>query len=252
MHRVLRSINQRAKGLTTRMETTTKELLVHPPRVVSRRTSTQQPHQPHKNVGFPNPSWSREMLDQFEKFAKRSKDGSWEHLPSYENLAESGPEGHQREESQNRKSCMFLRSIPEEGLGFEFTMFLNRSERRVVAIFQMGPYLEGRPGLAHGGVIATLLDHTMGASMILANPRVMTVNLNINCKSPVALGSVVLVETRVDRIEGRKVFLSGEIRSADGQTLHANATCKYEVTSVKFPQPGSLPFQTTSPGNSTL
>lgn len=45
-------------------------------------------------------------------------------------------------------------------------------------------------------------------------------------RSPIPLGSVVLVDSKVDRMEGRKVFLSCQVWSADGQTLHAEATGK--------------------------
>lgn len=45
--------------------------------------------------------------------------------------------------------------------------------------------------------------------------------------SPVALGSVVRVDSRVDKVEGKKIFVSGEMRSVDKQTLYAQATGKY-------------------------
>uniref|UniRef100_A0A8C5SYJ4 Acyl-coenzyme A thioesterase THEM4 n=1 Tax=Laticauda laticaudata TaxID=8630 RepID=A0A8C5SYJ4_LATLA len=172
----------------------------------------------------PNPSWSQEMMLQFNRYMEMTKDGSWQKLPSYQSFSDHLPEGPWKEELQNRKYRFFLRSIDGEGKGFEYAMFLKPSEKRVVAIFQIGPYLEGPSGFAHGGAIATILDSTVGASVIYISCRVVTANLNINYKSPVELGSVVLVDTRVDKIEGRKIFASGEVWSVDGQTLHAEAT----------------------------
>uniref|UniRef100_A0A8C6X303 Acyl-coenzyme A thioesterase THEM4 n=1 Tax=Naja naja TaxID=35670 RepID=A0A8C6X303_NAJNA len=174
--------------------------------------------------GVPNPSWSQEMMLQFNRYMEMTKDGSWQKLPSYQSLSDHLREGSRKEELQNRKSRLFLRSIDEEGKGFEYAMFLRPSEKRVVAVFQIGPYLEGPSGFAHGGAIATILDSTVGASVISVSRRVVTANLSINYKSPVELGSVVLVDTRVDKIEDRKIFASGEVRSVDGQTLHAEAT----------------------------
>ncbi|XP_070622740.1 acyl-coenzyme A thioesterase THEM4-like [Erythrolamprus reginae] len=172
----------------------------------------------------PNPSWSQEMLFQFNRFMEKTKDGSWLKLPSYRSFSDHLPEGQQKEKLRNQNFRMFLRSIDQEGMGFEYAMFLKPSEKRVAAVFQMGPYLEGPSGFAHGGAIATILDSTVGASVIFISRRVVTANLNINYKSPVSLGSVILVDTRVDKIEGRKIFASGDVRSTDGQTLHAEAT----------------------------
>ncbi|XP_058016140.1 acyl-coenzyme A thioesterase THEM4-like [Ahaetulla prasina] len=177
-----------------------------------------------KDRAVPNPSWSQEMVLQFNRFMEMTKDGSWRKLPSYPSFTDHLPEGRQKEERQKRKYRLFLRSIDSEGMGFEYAMFLNTLEKKVAGVFQIGPYLEGPSGFAHGGAIATILDSMIGGSVIYVSSRVVTANLNINYKSPVALGSVVLVDTRVDKIEGRKIFASGEIRSTDGQTLHAEAT----------------------------
>ncbi|XP_013915523.1 PREDICTED: acyl-coenzyme A thioesterase THEM4-like [Thamnophis sirtalis] len=190
----------------------------------------------------PNPSWSQEMMLQFNRYMEMTKDGSWKKLPSYRSFSDHLPEGRQKEELRNQKNCLFLRSIEGEGMGFEYAMFLKPSERRVAAVFQIGPYLEGPSGFAHGGAIATILDSTVGGSVIFITHKVVTANLNINYKSPVALGSVVLVDSRVDKIEGRKIFASGEIRSADGQTLHAEATGLF----IEL-QPSSSPRKETDP-----
>ncbi|NXG40165.1 THEM4 thioesterase, partial [Dromaius novaehollandiae] len=125
---------------------------------------------------------------------------------------------------KKKDTRLFLRSIEAEGVGFEYVMFLNSSEKRVVCLFQPGSYLEGHPGFAHGGSIATIIDSTIGSCAIFVAGRVMTANLSINYMSPVPLGSVVLVDSKVDKVEGRKVFLSCKVQSVDGGTLHAEAT----------------------------
>ncbi|XP_034291560.1 acyl-coenzyme A thioesterase THEM4-like [Pantherophis guttatus] len=177
-----------------------------------------------KDWAVPNPSWSQEMMIQFNRFMEMTKDGRWRKLPSYRSYSDHLPEGLQKEELQSQKRRLFLRNIDREGMGFEYAMFMNLSEKRVAAVFQMGPYLEGPSGFTHGGAIATVLDSMVGSSVFSVSRRIVTANLNINYRSPVALGSVVLVDSRVDKIEGRKFFASGEMRSTDGQTLHAEAT----------------------------
>ncbi|XP_070807063.1 acyl-coenzyme A thioesterase THEM4-like [Pituophis catenifer annectens] len=228
MHCVLRNINQRVKDLATRIPhlATTKELLVQHPHVLFRRTSTQQPHQDLRDFGIPNPSWSQEMMDQFEKFTKMSEDGLWQRIPSYNNCVDSMPVrsklGYKPRKHQD--ACLFVRNVATEGRGFEFAMFYNGSERRMVVLLQAGSYLEGMIGFMHGGAVAAILDHTFVGCGICTFGIMVTANLSVDYKSPIPLGSVVLVESKVEKVEERKIFLSGSVQSTDAQNLHAEAT----------------------------
>uniref|UniRef100_A0A8C4KNC7 Acyl-coenzyme A thioesterase THEM4 n=1 Tax=Dromaius novaehollandiae TaxID=8790 RepID=A0A8C4KNC7_DRONO len=183
-----------------------------------------------KDYALPNASWSRDMLDLYDRFLAMTKEGLWKRIPSYNNVLDHIPGKALRGlPSRKKDTRLFLRSIEAEGVGFEYVMFLNSSEKRVVCLFQPGSYLEGHPGFAHGGSIATIIDSTIGSCAIFVAGRVMTANLSINYMSPVPLGSVVLVDSKVDKVEGRKVFLSCKVQSVDGGTLHAEATGKDRV-----------------------
>ncbi|XP_036129133.1 acyl-coenzyme A thioesterase THEM4 [Molossus molossus] len=118
---------------------------------------------------------------------------------------------------------IFTRNF-EDGLGFEYVMFYNDVEKRVVCVFEGGPYLQGMPGCLHGGAIATMIDATVGTSAMIAEGIVMTANLNINFKRPVPLCSVVLINSQLDKIEGRKLFISCNVQSVDEKTLYTEAT----------------------------
>ncbi|XP_042296993.1 acyl-coenzyme A thioesterase THEM4-like [Sceloporus undulatus] len=178
-----------------------------------------------KDYSLPNSSWSQEMMDQFNKLTEMTKDKTWERLTSYRHTLAHYPESvKQTYNLRDKGTRLFLRNLDTEGMGFEYVMFLNRSEKKMAGVFQFGPYLEGPPGFAHGGSIATVLDTVLGSLAMCVTYRVMTANLNINYKSPTPLGSVVLVESKLDRVEGRKVFVTGEMRSVDGRTVHADAT----------------------------
>ncbi|XP_026581479.1 acyl-coenzyme A thioesterase THEM4-like, partial [Pseudonaja textilis] len=228
MHGILRSINQAVKGLATEIPrlATTKELLAQNPRVLFRRTSTQESHQLLRDFGVPNPSWSQEMMDQFEKFTKLSEDGSWQRMPSYNNSVDSMPVlsklGYNPKKHPD--ACLFVRNVAAEGRGFEFAMFYNGSERRMAVLLQTGSHLEGMIGFVHGGAVAAILDHTFASCGICASGFVVTANLSVNYKSPIPLGSVVLVETKVEKVEEKKIFLSGCVRSTNARILHAEAT----------------------------
>ncbi|KAM9368302.1 acyl-coenzyme A thioesterase THEM4-like isoform 1-T1 [Phaethornis superciliosus] len=119
---------------------------------------------------------------------------------------------------------LFLRAIDVPGAGFEYSMFLNAGERRLLCLCQPGPYLEGHPGLTHGGAIAAIIDSAMGTCALAVAGRVVTANLNIDYVAPVPLGTVLLLEGRAQRPEGRKVLTSCQVRGADGDILHAKAT----------------------------
>ncbi|XP_067425681.1 acyl-coenzyme A thioesterase THEM4-like [Emydura macquarii macquarii] len=191
-----------------------------------------------KDYALPNSSWSQGMMDLYSRFLEMCKDGKWKRIPSYNNTSDHIPESLKVvSEKERKKTRLFLRNMDTEGVGFEYAMFLNPSEKRMVCLFQPGPYLEGPPGFAHGGSIAAMIDSTVGGCAIFIAGRVMTANLSINYKSPIPLGSVVLVDSKVDHIEGRKVFLSCQVKSIDGQTLHAEATALFiQLDSTKYLQ----------------
>uniref|UniRef100_A0A7M4FTT5 Acyl-coenzyme A thioesterase THEM4 n=1 Tax=Crocodylus porosus TaxID=8502 RepID=A0A7M4FTT5_CROPO len=191
-----------------------------------------------KDYALPNASWSQGMLNLYNEFVEKSKDGTWKRIPSYRLMLPlltpehpcpfTHPDLMKLEgEKMSKDTRLFLRSLDEEGLGFEYVMFLNPSEKRMVTVYQPGPYLEGHPGFAHGGSTAAIIDSTIGGCAIFVAGRVMTANLSIDFKNPIPLGSVVLVDGKVNRMEGRKVFLSCQVWSADGQTLHAEATALF-------------------------
>ncbi|XP_068778037.1 acyl-coenzyme A thioesterase THEM4-like [Struthio camelus] len=203
-----------------------EELQLRPKQAGELKALYSQLGQP-KDYALPNASWSQDMLDLYNRFLEMTKDGLWKRIPSYNNILDHIPESMKLVQEKKEGTRLFLRSIDAEGVGFEYVMFLNALEKRVVCLFQPGSYLEGHPGFAHGGSIATIIDSTIGSCAIFVAGRVMTANLSINYVNPVPLGSVVLVDSKVDKVEGRKVFLSCKVQSVDGGTLHAEATALF-------------------------
>ncbi|XP_061462228.1 acyl-coenzyme A thioesterase THEM4-like isoform X2 [Rhineura floridana] len=138
-----------------------------------------------KDYALPNSSWRKDMVNEFNKFMEMVKGGTWKKLPSYRNIVYYAPERMRQgnEPKKDRATRLFLRNIDDEGMGFEYAMFFNPSEKRMVCMFQPGPYLEGPSGFAHGGSIATILDATLGKCAIQVAGMVMTAHLSINYKS---------------------------------------------------------------------
>lgn len=78
---------------------------------------------------------------------------------------------------------------------------------------------QGPPAHAHGGISASILDDILGACAWYAGHRAMTAKLLVNYRQPVPLFAELHVEGRVSRVDGRKAYLVGEIRSAEGKIL---------------------------------
>jgi acyl-coenzyme A thioesterase PaaI-like protein len=85
----------------------------------------------------------------------------------------------------------------------------------------LGAAYEGPPGLVHGGVSALLIDHLMGETASAGHSRVtFTGTLTLRYRRATPLGPLRL-EGRIDREEGRKVYVVAHIADADGPTVEA-------------------------------
>ncbi|CDQ95195.1 unnamed protein product [Oncorhynchus mykiss] len=87
-----------------------------------------------------------------------------------------------------------------------------------------GHLLEGPPGHVHGGAISTMIDTVMGTHATYLSGPVMTANLNINYRSPIPLGSTVLLTCSLDKKEGWKTFVSCQVTNTYSSKLHTEAT----------------------------
>ncbi len=74
----------------------------------------------------------------------------------------------------------------------------------------LGPQYEGPPTLVHGGVIALMLDQVLGDAAVEAGVPGMTGTLTVRYRKGTPLGAL-RVQARVDRVEGVKTFVTGEI-----------------------------------------
>jgi acyl-coenzyme A thioesterase PaaI-like protein len=112
-------------------------------------------------------------------------------------------------------------------------LHLRQHSRRVgddvVIDANLGPFFAGFPGVAHAGVVATMLDEAiqMQAYGVLG-VEAPTVQLNIAYKAPVPTETPVQVRGRGVR-DGRKVTATGEVTDVEGQVL-ASAEAVLVVT----------------------
>ncbi|KAF2396260.1 Thioesterase/thiol ester dehydrase-isomerase [Trichodelitschia bisporula] len=103
--------------------------------------------------------------------------------------------------------------------------------REARTLVELGDGVCGFPGIAHGGLVATLLDEEMGILLTVNADRAeemsyMTAYLNVRYMGPVRVPGIVCARARVVRCEGRKMFVEGEVVDRDGVKL-ATAECLF-------------------------
>ena len=86
-----------------------------------------------------------------------------------------------------------------------------------------GPGAEGPPSHAHGGSMAALLDEAMGTCAWASGHGVVAARIEVEFRTLLPLGRVVVVESQVSRVEGRKVHVTGRITDGSA-TRYATST----------------------------
>jgi acyl-coenzyme A thioesterase PaaI-like protein len=88
----------------------------------------------------------------------------------------------------------------------------------LTAEFTVRPAHQGAPGLAHGGVLASALDETLGALNWMLRTIAVTGRLETDFVRPVPVGTTLHLQAEVTAVAGRKIFSSatGRIGDPDG------------------------------------
>lgn len=118
---------------------------------------------------------------------------------------------------------------------------MSATEREVIAEVTYGDAYEGPPGHLHGGVIAALFDEVLGLAQALSGNPGMTGRLEISYRSPTPLHVPLRVTGRFDRVEGRKIFTTGEI-TAGGRVCAEAVGLFITVDFAKLGQAGGRAF----------
>lgn len=79
----------------------------------------------------------------------------------------------------------------------------------------VGKQHEGPPGLVHGGVVATLLDHVLARSARGAGHGGLTATLTVTYRRPVHLGVPLVVTGRLVSVEGRRATATARLVAED-------------------------------------
>ncbi|MGW4383486.1 PaaI family thioesterase [Kitasatospora sp. NPDC004531] len=82
----------------------------------------------------------------------------------------------------------------------------------VTARFTVKAAHQGGPGLAHGGVLVSAMDETLGTLNWLLGAPAVTGRLETDFVRPVPVDSVLHIHARVTGVHGRKVYSAAEGR----------------------------------------
>src|SRR5271165_7025731 len=98
----------------------------------------------------------------------------------------------------------------------KLTFVQDNVNKRIVGKFILGEAYQGGGGMAHGGIIALLLDEVMGKACRFREARAVTAELTIQYLKPVKVDEEITVEGYETDVKGRNLFFVGEIRNAAG------------------------------------
>lgn len=84
-------------------------------------------------------------------------------------------------------------------------------------LISLGEDLDGHPGIAHGGIVALLLDEVLGlAAEEALGVNVFTLSLNTKFKRALGIPGVVLGRAWCTKADGRKRWVSGVLEDGEG------------------------------------
>jgi uncharacterized protein (TIGR00369 family) len=79
----------------------------------------------------------------------------------------------------------------------------------------LGKAHEGPPGLVHGGVVATVLDHVLARAVRAAGKGGLTATLTVTYRRPVRLGVPLLATAEIGTTEGRRTTATARLVAED-------------------------------------
>jgi acyl-coenzyme A thioesterase PaaI-like protein len=93
--------------------------------------------------------------------------------------------------------------------------------QHVLAHVRLTRFYLGSNHAAHGGVLCLLFDEILGRLASTGRAMARTAYLHVNYRTITPIGARLRLEAAVERVEGRKCFVSG--RMLDGDTVTADA-----------------------------
>lgn len=108
----------------------------------------------------------------------------------------------------------------------------------VLARFTVHRQHQGAPGLAHGGLLATAMDESLGFVNFLLRRPAVTARLEIDYRLPVPVGTELAVRAECVAVAGRKTWMRGAASLPDGRVAVGAAALFLAVPVSHFTRHG--------------
>jgi len=120
-------------------------------------------------------------------------------------------------------NCFACGTLNTHGMQLEIHIEEGRSWTEV----RLDKRFEGWEGIAHGGILCTILDEVMAWSLVGADNWGVTARLAVDFKRPVPVGRTIRAEGWVTELRRRLVTTAGSIVDVVDGTLLASADALY-------------------------
>jgi acyl-coenzyme A thioesterase PaaI-like protein len=97
--------------------------------------------------------------------------------------------------------------------------FRKPNEPQLYAKAWFGRKTMGPPGHVHGGAMAAALDEAMGAVCWMNDHKTVAANISVKFVTMLPIDTETILESRIDRVEGRKIFTRASLTSPAGQIV---------------------------------
>ena len=98
---------------------------------------------------------------------------------------------------------------------------LSRDGDQAVMRVTLGRSFEGAHGRAHGGILAALMDETMGMAVAMTGEIALTGRLSITYRGPAPIETEVVSRAWIEGRDGRKITVTGRITAGEATVLEA-------------------------------
>lgn len=116
--------------------------------------------------------------------------------------------------------CFGCGPLNEEGLRLKFEPGLDGS----VAFYQVPERFQSWAGMAHGGVVALMLDEAVGWAAWHAGHPGVTGRLQVSYRRPLKLGERVRIVGKVEKVRRTLVYVNAFVDNADDHSRVADGT----------------------------
>ena len=97
--------------------------------------------------------------------------------------------------------------------------FRKPDEPQLYAKAWFGSKTMGPPGHVHGGAMAAALDEAMGAVCWMNEHKTVAATISVKFIAMLPIETETLLESRIDRVEGRKIFTRATLTNPAGQIV---------------------------------